>query len=87
MLRSLRKAMNARGAPPVLQLAVLLSLLCLVLFSGMWGASRIGIPGVPKVFNVLLLLVVFICLFFLVATAIVLLAQLGKKLLDLYVSR
>ena len=72
---------------PTLQFAVLLALLCMLLFIGMWGASQLRFPAIAQVFNVVLLLAVFVTLFFVVTTVIVMLAQLTRKLLELYVSR
>ena len=79
--------MNARGIPAQWQFAVFLSLLCLVLFTGMWGASQLGFSAVAKGLNVLLLFSLFVGLFFLVTIVIVMVAQLTRKLLDLYLSR
>ena len=79
--------MHAGGLPAPLQMAVLLALLCMLLLIAMWGASQLGFPGIAQVFNLLLLLAVFIVLFFVVTIVIVMLAQLARKLLDLYVSR
>ncbi len=79
--------MNTRRMPVPLQFAVLLALLCLALLAGMWGASQLALPLVARIFNVLFLIAVFVGLFFLVTTAIVMLVQLTRKLLDLYTSR
>jgi hypothetical protein len=87
MLHRLQKFLRTRGVPASLQLAALCLLTCLVLLGGMWGCSYVGMPGLARIFNVLLLFALFVSVFFLTVAGIVLLIGLSKILLDFYASR